>query len=103
MKEWLQHHPRFHLHFTPTSASWRNQAETWFSLLERRALRRGAGHSWAAHGAAIQRFLDAWNDQKHPDTWVKTPEQIVAEANRQSISVTGPRRLPLFHHHRSDP
>lgn len=89
VQEWLQHHPRFHLHFTPTSASWMNQVETWFSLLERKAIRRGVFHSVAALRTAIQRFLDAWNDQKHPFTWVKTPDQILAKANRQSISVTG--------------
>jgi transposase len=89
VQEWLRHHPRFHLHFTPTSASWMNQVETWFSLLERKAIRRGVFHSVAALRTAIQRFLDAWNDHKHPFTWVKTPDQILAKANHQPISVTG--------------
>jgi transposase len=86
---WLRHHRRFHLHFTPTSASWMNQVETWFSLLERKAIRRGVFQSVAALRNAIQRFLAAWNDQKHPFSWVKTPDQILAKANRKVISVTG--------------
>ncbi|MHB1939423.1 MAG: IS630 family transposase [Candidatus Dormibacteria bacterium] len=89
VQEWLRHHPRFHLHFTPTSASWMNQVETWFSLLERKAIRRGVFHSVAALRTAIQRFLDAWNDHKHPSTWVKRPDQILAKTNHQPISVTG--------------
>jgi hypothetical protein len=66
-----------------------NQVVTWFSLLERKATRRGVFHSVAALRTAIQRFLDAWNDRKHPFTWVKTPEQILARTNRKPISVTG--------------
>ncbi|MGH7640619.1 MAG: IS630 family transposase [Candidatus Dormibacteria bacterium] len=83
---WLLRHPRFHLHFTPTSASWMNQVECWFSILHRQAIRRGVFQSLAALRLAIQRFLDAWNDQKHPFAWVKTPDQILARANRQAIS-----------------
>ncbi|MGH7667059.1 MAG: transposase, partial [Candidatus Dormibacteria bacterium] len=89
VREWLRHHPRFHLHFTPTSASWMNQVETWFSLLERKAIRRGVFHSVAALRNAIQRFLDAWNDHKHPFSWVKTPEQILSKAKQKPISGTG--------------
>ena len=46
--EWLAQHPRFHLDFTPTSASWMNQVESWFSLLQRRAIRRGVFRSVGA-------------------------------------------------------
>ncbi len=89
VREWLRHHPRFQLHFTPTSASWMNQVETWFSLLERKAIRRGVFHSVAALRNAIPRFLDAWNDHKHPFSWVKTPEQILSKAKQKPISGTG--------------
>ena len=89
VQEWLRHHPRFHLHFTPTSISWMNQGEPWFSLLECKALRPGVFHSVAALRTAIQRFLDAWNERKHPFAWVKTAEQILAQTNHQPISVTG--------------
>ena len=58
---------RASLHFTPTSASWMNQAETWFSILQRRALRRGVLRSVAVLRAANQRLLDGWNDDfAHP-------------------------------------
>jgi hypothetical protein len=54
-----------------------------------KAIRRGVFQSVAALRNAIQRFLAAWNDQKHPFSWVKTPDQILAKANRKVISVTG--------------
>ena len=84
--EWLARHPRFHLHFTPTHASWMNQVETWFSLIERRAIRPGVFRSVATLRAAIERFLNAWNDNCHPFVWVKTPDQILAKAKRKAIS-----------------
>ncbi len=48
VKEWLGRHPRFHVHFTPTSSSWLNQVEGWISLLSRRAIRRGIFRAWAS-------------------------------------------------------
>jgi transposase len=89
VREWLRQSPRFHLHFTPSSASWMNQVETWFSLLQRRALRRGVFRSLTDLRAAIERFQAAWNDQCKPFAWVKTPDQILAKAMRQGNSVTG--------------
>jgi transposase len=88
VREWLEHHPRFHLHFTPTSASWMNQVETWFSILQRRAIRRGVFRSVAVLRAAIQRFLDGWNDEAHPFSWVKTADEILVKAKRQPISAS---------------
>jgi len=89
VNQWLERHKRVHLHFTPTSASWMNQVETWFSLLHRRAIHRGVFKSVAALREAIQRFLDAWNGQSRPFTWVKPADQILALANRQRSSETG--------------
>lgn len=82
VKQWLGQHPRFKLHFTPTGASWMNQVEIWFSLITRRAIRRAAFRSVAGLRAAIQRFLDAWNEDCQPFAWVKTAEQILAKAKR---------------------
>lgn len=87
--DWLNKHRRFHLHFTPTSASWMNQVEIWFSLLNRRAIQRGVFRSVAALKEAIMRFLDAWNENLRPFVWVKSAEQILARANRQRFTVTG--------------
>ena len=61
IREFLAAHPRFHLHFTPTSASWLNAVETWFGQLERRALRRGVFTSVTELRDAIRRFIDAHN------------------------------------------
>ena len=86
--KWLDKHRRIHLHFTPTGASWMNQVEVWFSILQRRAINRGVFRSVAALIDAIERFLAAWNDHKEPFVWVKSAEQILAKANRQRSSVT---------------
>jgi transposase len=86
---WLAQHRRFHFHFTPTSASWMNQVEIWFSILSRRAIERGVFRSVAALRDAITRFLDAWNNKKRPFVWVKSAEQILARADRQHFMVTG--------------
>jgi hypothetical protein len=66
-----------------------NQVEIWFALLERQAMCRCVFHRVAALRTAIQRFLDAWNDHKHPLTRVTTPGQILAKASHQPISVPG--------------
>lgn len=86
VQAWLAHHPRFKLHFTPTSASWLNQVETWFSIVHRKAIRRGVFRSVAHLKDAIQRFLDAWNRNCHPFAWVKTADQILGPSNPKAIS-----------------
>ena len=88
VKAWLEKHPRFHLHFTPTSASWMNQVETWFSILSRKAIRRGVFRSVSSLTDAIQRFIEAWNETKKPFVWVKSADEILAKANRQRIHLT---------------
>jgi transposase len=70
VQAWLARHRRVQLHFTPTGYSWLNQVETWFSILSRRAIRRGAFTSVRALIDAIQRFLDHWNDDCKPFVWV---------------------------------
>src|SRR5918995_191953 len=85
VRAWLKRHPRVRLHFTPTSASWLNLVEAFFSILPRQALRRGNFPTVADLIAAIQRFIDAWNDRCAPFTWTKDPETIIAKA-------TDPRR-----------
>ena len=80
VREWLEKHKRFHFHFTPTSASWMNQIETWFGILTRRAVRRGSFDGVRALIAAIDAFTSQWNDQAAPFVWVKTADQILAKA-----------------------
>ena len=63
---WLDNHPRFHLHFTPTSSSWLNLVERWFRELTDKALRRGAFHSVPDLIASIQEYIDSHNDAPRP-------------------------------------
>src|SRR3954470_4466657 len=86
VRAWLQRHPRVQLHFTPTSGSWLNLVEAFFSILTRQALRRGSFPTVANLVAAIERFIDAWNDRCRPFTWTKDPDTIIAKA-------TDPRQL----------
>ena len=78
VQAWLDAHPRVSLHFTPTSASWLNQVETWFSILQRRTIRRGTFTSVTALKQAIRRFLEAWNANSKPFAWVKTADELLA-------------------------
>jgi transposase len=84
---WLAAHPRIHVHFTPTHASWMNLVECWFSLAERQAIHRGTYTSVKDLNAKIRAFIDGWNDRCHPFTWTKTPDQILAKANRKKTSI----------------
>jgi DDE superfamily endonuclease len=81
---WLRTHPRIHLHFTPTSTSWLNQVETWFSIVHRKAIRRGVLRSVPHLKDAIQRFIDSWNTHRHPFAWVKTADEILVHANQKA-------------------
>jgi transposase len=88
---WLAKHPRFTFHFTPTSASWMNQVETWFGILSRQAIRRGSFESVRALTAAIERFTREWNAGATPFTWVKTADEILAKAVRKTQADSGAR------------
>ena len=79
--KWLARHPRWVFHFTPTSGSWLNAVETFFSALTRRRLKRGSFHSIVALQAAIRRYIEEHNDDPRPFTWTKTPEQILDKLN----------------------
>jgi transposase len=89
VQKWLAGHKRFHFHFTPTSASWLNQIETWFGILTRQALRRGSFESVRALSAAIERFTRGWNADATPFMWVKTPDEILAKAVRKPQDHSG--------------
>ncbi|HVL52796.1 MAG TPA: IS630 family transposase [Vitreimonas sp.] len=89
VQAWLAKHQRFTFHFTPTSASWMNQIETWFSILTRQAIRRGSFESVRALTAAIERFTREWNAGATPFTWVKTADEILAKAVRKTQADSG--------------
>jgi len=84
--KWLEAHPRVVFHFTPTSASWMNQIETWFGILSRQALRRGSFASVQELIAMIDAFTANWNSGAGPFAWVKTADQILAKAVRKTLA-----------------
>jgi transposase len=79
IKEWLAKHPRFHLHFTPTSASWLNMIERWFGELTRKRIRRGTFASVAELIRAISEYTQIHNQEPKPFVWVKKVDQILAK------------------------
>jgi transposase len=91
VQAWLRRHPRVIFHFTPTSASWLNQVETWFSVLTRQAIRRGTFGSVKDLIARIDSFTQSWNAGATPFVWVKTADEILAKAvrKRPAISESG--------------
>ncbi len=77
VKEWLIRHPRFHLHFTPTSSSWLNLVERWFAELTNRKLRRSAHRSVTELETDVRRWINEWNKDPKPFVWTKTADQIL--------------------------
>jgi transposase len=82
IKRWLLKHPRFHLHFTPTSASWMNLVERWFALLTEKQIRRGVHRSTQALEVAIEQFIDLNNEAPKPFVWTKSADEIFASIER---------------------
>ncbi|MCA1701254.1 MAG: IS630 family transposase [Actinobacteria bacterium] len=79
---WLAKHPRFHLHFTPTSSSWLNLVERWFRELTDKAIRRGVFHSVPDLTAAIQQYLDTHNNDPKPFVWTASIDSILEKVTR---------------------
>jgi transposase len=79
---WLVRHPRFHVHFTPTSGSWMNLVERWFAALTDKQLRRGVHRSTRELEAAIRRYIDITNERPKPFVWTKTADEILASVAR---------------------
>jgi transposase len=84
---WLRKHPRFHLHFIPTSSSWLYLVERWFRDLDDKAIRRGVFHSVPNLIAAIQAYLSANNDSPHAFVWTATAEQILEKVRRGRVAL----------------
>ncbi len=82
IKHWLTKRPRFHLHFTPTHASWMNMVERFFGLLTEHALRRGSHSSVSQLCTAIHDYLDAHNDDPKPFKWTQSADQILESIAR---------------------
>ena len=82
VRRWLAQHPRFILHFTPTSSSWINLVERWFAELTTKMLKRGAHRSVRQLNTEIREWIDTWNENPRPYVWTKTADQILDSIKR---------------------
>jgi putative transposase len=89
VKRWLAARPRFHVHFTPTYASWLNQVEIWFNRITQRAIRRGTFRSVKELVAKIDQFVQAENTTAHPFAWTATADSIFAKVQRLCERISG--------------
>ncbi len=91
VKRWFLRHPRYHLHFTPTSASWLNQVERFFAEITRRRIRRGTFTQVRELEDAIHTYLEEHNRQPKPFVWIATADAILQKVKRfcERTSVTG--------------
>ena len=89
IRDWFAKRPRWHVHYTPTSASWINQVERFFALLTARALKRGVFRSVAELETAINAYLDVTNAQPKPFRWTKTANDILASIQRFCLRTLG--------------
>ena len=82
IQRWLLKRPRFHVHFTPTGASWLNLVERWFATLTERCIRRGTHRSTRQLRKAIKEYLAVNNEEPKPFTWTKSADDILASIAR---------------------
>jgi transposase len=82
VKRWLLRHPRYKLHFTPTSSSWLNLVESFFSMVERNVTRRGVHRSVGSLESSVREFLDAHNSDPKPFVWTKSADAILDNLRR---------------------
>jgi transposase len=88
VNKWLAKHPRFHLHFTPTSSSWVNMVERFFGKLTDKAIRRGVFHSVPDLIEAIEAYLQANNENPEPFVWTATADEILTKVRRGRVALT---------------
>ncbi len=88
IRAWFARHPRFQVHFTPTSASWLNQVERWFSTLTQKYLRRGTHRSTRQLEQAIRQYLDRHNADSKPFVWTKSADDILASIQRFCLRIS---------------
>jgi len=83
VRDWVAAHPRVTFHFTPTGASWLNLVEVWFSILTRKAVRRGSFDTVRALVTHIRRYIETWNDHPKPFVWTKEPADLIKKVVRR--------------------
>jgi putative transposase len=89
VRGWLAAHPRYHVHYTPTYASWLNQVERWFGIVTQRAIRRASFKSVKELVATIERFVADHNAKSTPFTWVATADSILEKIRRLCGRISG--------------
>jgi putative transposase len=89
VQRWLAARPRYHLHFTPTYASWLNQVEIWFNIITRKAIRRGSFASVTQLKERIRRFTDHYNPDAQPFLWTATADSILHKIQRLCTCISG--------------
>jgi transposase len=91
IKAWFARNPRFHVHFTPTSASWLNQVERWFAALTQNYIRRGTHRSTRQLEQAIRQYLELNNARPKPFVWSKSADDILASIERFCLRTSNSR------------
>ena len=89
VRRWLAARPRYHVHYTPTYASWLNQVEIWFSIITQRAIRRGTFRSVPDLVANIERFVRNSNKNSRPFLWTATADSILQKIQRLCEAIAG--------------
>jgi len=89
VKAWLARRPRYHVHYTPTYASWLNQVERWFGIITQQAIRRGSFSSVKDLVAKINQFVDQYNKTASPFAWTATAESILGKIQRLCSYTSG--------------
>ena len=89
VKAWLAQRPRFHVHFTPTYASWLNLVERWFGIITQQAIRRGTFSSVKDLVSKIERFVEHYNAKSRPFLWTATADSILAKVERLCLLISG--------------
>jgi putative transposase len=90
VKRWFAAHPRYHVHYTPTYASWLNQVEIWFNIITQKAIRRGTFRSVKDLVSKIDQFVNHYNKETQPFVWTATADSVLEKIKRlcQCISET---------------
>ena len=89
VKAWLAKRPRYHVHYTPTYATWINQVERWFGIITERAIRRGSFTSVKELVSRIESFVEQYNAQATPFVWTATAQSILAKVERLCSYISG--------------
>ena len=91
VKAWLARRPRYHIHYTPTYASWLNQVERWFGIITQKAIRRGSFSNVKQLINKIERFVDRYNTKTSPFVWTATADSILEKVQRICSLISGTR------------